>query len=224
MKNWKTLIALLAATLMVGCVAPEPKDEDTQPWCDSGECEPDPDPANAVMKGLFISGHLGNYDSCPGDGYSPNDDDAVRSEPAGDIAAVACAEGSDCGGAPLNCEDAQLTIRLANPGDVAISGIQVDELTLRDRDDAVLATLPLISTIDSATGAAFDGTLEPGEEVDLRILLLGPENLDDFTGSADQAIGSSGDGAFIDTTVSAEEHPSVTIGSDELYMLPSVAT
>jgi hypothetical protein len=96
----------------------------------------------------------------------------------------------------------------------------VEQIELVDHQGRVAATLPLMATTDTDSGEPFDGTLEPGEEVNLRIDFQGPADLSGVSSGADD----ERDSAFIHVTFSADAQPRFTVESDELYGLPSVVT
>lgn len=192
--KWKSLsAAAFAVLLMTGCL---------------GE---------STVEGVFVSGHLGNYMDCPGDGYSGDLDEAARSSDAPEGDAGACSPGVECG--PLNCEDGQVTLRLVNGGELTVDGLQLERVELLDENGRYVADLPLINVSNTVDGGAFDGELEPAEEVDLRVDFLGPEDLTELTGASDHQ-----DSGFIRITFEADDHRDIVIPSTELYVLPSVVT
>ena len=227
MKKLTLTIFALAISLSAACVSNQEPDTD---WnleeCTDG-CEEEQ--GQPQLNATFVSGHLGNYMDCPGDGYTAGGF-AGGAPRNGD---AACADGEDCDyNDALNCEDGQLTVRLSNEGDAAAEGLQVTTIELFDVDGTSKATLPLIDAINTSSNQAFDGTLEAGEKVTLRVEFLGPENPysllvvdDDYDepSGGDRMSGGSGSGT-IEMTITSDNHADVTVESTELYPVPSIAT
>lgn len=222
-------IALCTLTLATfGC--PDGNDEEPEATCT--DCEETQNVDNPSLKGLFISGHLGNYRDCPGDGYSTA---AGALGPEGDMDMTEAdfvsgmcedMDGDECYFA-LNCDDAQVTLNLTNAGRSKALGLQVIKIELFDGDGNSRATLPLIGVTDTATNLAFDGAIEVGEPRNLRVDFLGPE--DPYTLLAPASGESNGRlwGGYpgiIEITFSAENHDDVIIASSEVYAVPSVDT
>lgn len=219
MKKLTVLLALIALpALSLGCADLSEDNDPGKEWCT--DCQ-----TRTTVSGLYVSGHLGNYMDCPGDGFVA---DASYAEP--DVAAGAaapCEAGDDSCGGPLNCEDGQVTIRLTNTGQARVTGLQIERLELFDLEGTARAVLPLIKTADIDGGQAFDGTLEPGEEVTLRVDFQGPEDayslLNTSGESGDARWGSTGTG-ILEVTVTGDNHDDVKIESGEISSLPSMAT
>lgn len=180
------------------------------------------------LKGTFVSGHLGNYDSCPDDGYSEGaSEDAPASAPAGEFAGD-CAEDSDDCGVFLNCEDAQVTLRLINTGDEPAIGVQVTRIELFDANGVSQAVLPLMATTDVTTpgaSVAFDGSIPLGAERALRVDFQGPQSPWELlaTGSDDSGRYANHVGT-IEITFTAENRRGEVIVRGEVSALPSMAT
>lgn len=223
MKKWTLMTLALAVSLTAACVSPQQDD----PWnieecADAEKCEEQNDEEPAVS-GTYVSGHLGNYRDCPGDGYSPQSSDSD-----GDAGAGACAPGTECEWNG-NCEDAQLTVRLTNTGEGAVHGLQVATIELFDADGVSQAVLPLMQTVVVGTGEAFDGELEAGEETMLRVEFQGPEAPDSLLNTESTDGDFSGDRSAdnygtIDMTFTADNHDDVVIETTALYPVPSVDT
>jgi hypothetical protein len=223
----KKMLLILTFALAAGCV---PSDEKDLPATCDAACEANNQnnvtPADSPdIKGSFISGHLGNYWDCPQDGYSaPTDASSADAGMGADVAP--CEVGNDnCGGGPLNCEGAQLTIRLTNGGQADATSVEVSKIEIFDADGLSLAVLPVIGLLDATTNESFDGTLAVGQSIDLRVDYRGPTNLyallpTDETGSR---VGGT-ESALIEITVSAENHDDVIIDGGELFVLPAVVT
>lgn len=227
----KKFLAISLLALAVGCVPADEKDPKT---CDA-ECQSnngtnnggnngtevnDPD-----LKGSFISGHLGNYWDCPDEGYTPDttQSDAPAGAPADADFAPCAAEDESCGG-PLNCDGAQLTIRLTNGGQGDAEGLEITKIEIFDQDGLSLAVLPVIAAFDASTNETFDGTLEAGKSIDLRVDFRGPANLYELMPADDSGARSSGESALIEVTVSADNHDDVLIDGGEVFVLPTVVT
>jgi hypothetical protein len=222
MKKTIAGLALLAmASMTTGCILPGGNGGDpTAPpgWEVGGDNQP-------ALEAIFVAGHLGNYMDCPGDGYSEaSGDDAGRAAPAdGDFAAGDCAPAEDGGGGcfgPLNCEQAQLTIKLVNSGDTAGTAISIERIALLDANGAVTATLPLIGAVDTATGEDFEGTLEAGADVTLRVDYQGPADITEFLPDENRWNGS----AILEVTFGSDNHPDVVIETKAVEVLPAVVT
>jgi hypothetical protein len=221
----KLMIALVALTAVwtVGC---EEATQQEDPWelkCVE-DCEENTD--RPKVEGTYISGHLGNYDSCPEDGYT-TEGSASGASTSGDADAAPCREGDDCSW-EMACEDAQLTVKLSNIGNEKARGLQVTTIELFDADGVSRAVLPLIDAVDTSTNTPFDGTLADGQDVTLRVGFQGPQNPymllqtePDSSGGMDRSAGGYG---TIELTVSADNHDDVIIVSSELYAVPSVDT
>lgn len=181
------------------------------------------------LKGTFVSGHLGNYDSCPEDGYSEGaSEDAPAGAPAAEDFAGDCAEDSPNCGMFLNCEDAQVTLRLINTGDEPAVGVQVTRIELFDANGVSQAVLPLMATTDVTTPGAsvtFDGLIPLGAERALRVDFQGPQ-------SPWELLAAEGDGSgryanhagTIEITFRAENRRGEVIVRGEISALPSMAT
>ncbi|TXD34263.1 hypothetical protein FRC98_18895 [Lujinxingia vulgaris] len=180
------------------------------------------------LKGMFVSGHLGNYESCPEDGYS---DDASGDEPAGAPAAEFagdCAEDSPDCGIFLNCEDAQVTLRLNNTGDEPAVGVQVTRIELFDANGVSRAVLPLMEVSDVTTpgsSVTFDGMIGVGAERALRVDFQGPQSPWELLATEDDDSGRyANHGGTIEITFRAENRRGEVIVRGEVSALPSMAT
>lgn len=183
-------------------------------------CVPGPDGktkerTKSTVQGLFVSGHLGNYLDCPGDGYT---EDGERAESSGaaskDADFAPCPPDEECN-YELNCEDAQMTFQLSNEGTSNVGELQIEKIELLDEQMNPIATLPLIALSDVDEGQTFDGDIETGETLDLRLDFQGPARPYDLMKT---------DSGYIKLTISGDEHPAIIIESTELYTLPSVVT
>ncbi len=229
MKTRTLLLVAIIATALMGCVeSPENKSE-PDPECVGVECEPEPDPkVDPVLDGTYVSAHLGNYQSCPEDGYAAGAQSAVRDLPVDKDAALApCPEGEVCD-YNLNCEDGQFTLQIANTGAAAGEGISVEKIELFNSIGESVATLPLISLIDTATGEPFDGALEVDEILTLRADFQGPVDpyslLSVEDGVDDGSRFSGSEAGSMEVTLGADNHPDLIVEGKGIYSVPSVDT
>jgi len=213
------LIVLMAAGLSACVEESDPNPEkDMNTTCQGTECEPDPE-LNPVMKGAYISAHLGNYWSCPEDGYTATGAglDEPASAPAERSSGVSsdCAPGADSCGAPLNCEDAQFSLSLTNSGQVGAVGVTISKLELLNSTGSV-GTLPVGEVIDTATGNPFDGEVEAGESVNLRVDFMGPADPYQMLDNEQTA--------DLEATVESDNHDEIKIRGEDIAALPAIAT
>lgn len=215
-------LTLLAAS-MTACVEESDPKETLEPACQQASCEPETETetetetARALLKGTYISAHLGTYTSCPEDGYVPGagltpEPDEERS---GDQAQGACFAEDEC--APImNCEDGQFSLRLSNSGDADASGIIITQLELFKGSGGSVGTLPIADVINVETGQAFDGTLAADETVNLRIDFMGPASPYDMLEQEHTG--------HLEATVAADDHEDFKIEGQDIAALPDVAT
>jgi hypothetical protein len=224
MKKLLPMLLVPAFGLVMGCVDPPEKTGETPEFCNGTSCETLPEP---VMTGVFVSGHLGNYRDCPGDGWSegPVVGGANRVSPQGDIAEGACAPDSNCEPI-LNCQDAAATINLTNSGESLASGVQVDRVDLFDDNGELVASLPVLEV--SEDFGSFDGELDVDETITLMIDFQGPQNPYDLLQTAtdsdgDARLGASSSGT-LRVIISADNHDAITVEGKEIFAVPSVDT
>lgn len=215
MKSVLLVTVALSLSMFVGCGSTQDDESWDLETCDQN-CEEKDAPA---LSAIYVSGHLGNYQDCPGDGYSPEPVD-------GDFAAGDCAEGQDCNFV-LNCEDAQMTVQLENTGNASASGVQVSKIELFDSEGVSLAELPLMQTVDTTTNQPFAASLAIDEQATLRVEFQGPQNPYELANDAGRS--ASGDSAMaepwtIEITFSADNHDDFTVESTAVYPVPSVDT
>lgn len=218
------LVAVLAAGL-VGCVEGTENKPQVEPECQGTQCEPDPR-VDPVIDGVFVSAHLGNYASCPEDGYTADGSDALVSVDS-DGAFAPCQEGEICD-YEMNCEDGQFTLQLTNSGSATATGISIEKIELFNSLGESVATLPTIAFIDTATDESFDGSLDSGEVVTLRVDFQGPNNpyslLTVEDGDADQGLRSTNESGSLEVTVGADNHRDLIVAGKGVYSVPSVDT
>ena len=204
-----------------------------EPWMPS---EPDPEPKVELEAALdldYISGHLGNYSSCPEKGYQEGatSSGADRAEPAGAPAGdfAPCEPSADeesCGGGLWNCEEAQLTIQLENTSSERALGVNVEMIELLDDDGMVRAVLPVNDVVVIADQMSFGGELESAEVVKLRLDYKGPVNLYEIL--HDESKDSSGrsyyNEARLRITVGADNADDVSVETKAVQVIPDVAT
>lgn len=181
-----------------------------------------------ALRGTYISGHLGSYWDCPGEGYTGEESMMSDGAQGDGFIDGDCAEDS-CGF--LNCQDAQMTVLLSNDGQLLAEEIAVAKIRLLDLDDRELGVLPLIALHDADKDEVFDGTLAPGEQIRLRVDFLGPENLQKLKddAAADGGISEDGErlarsGALIEITFVSRNAEDEIVVSKEIYDLPAVDT
>ena len=210
-------------------------DGETEPWT---PVEPDPDPKVELKAALdldYISGHLGNYSSCPEKGYQEGvtSSGAEKAEPAGAPAQgdfAPCepsADAESCGGGGLwNCEEAQLTIQLENTSSERALGVNVEMIELLDDSGMVRAVLPVNDVVVIADQMSFGGELESQEVVKLRIDYKGPVNLYELL--KDESADSSGRAYYYEArlriTVGADNADDVVVETKAVQAIPDVAT
>lgn len=225
----RRLLMLLAMMISVVIAAPAcVPDVDSEPeetW------ELEEEKQTLELDGAFLSGHLGNYLDCPGDGYSgdttnlmepPEEQDDDADFAAGDCAA----ESDECSGG-FNCEDAQATVRITNDSGEAAEGLQVEKIELFDDDGVSKATLPLLGVENADIRADFDGSVDTEEEVRLRVDFVGPASPYELLRTEDN---EPGDDAYynptgsLEITFSSEEHKDLIIIGTDIYTVPTVDT
>ena len=174
-----------------------------------------PEESSSTLGLIYVSGHFGNYYDCPEEAYRVGGDESP-SAVASDAVAGDCAIGESCGG-PLNCEGAQLTVRLTNTGDETATVIEVADLLLIDSEGFERASFTVLSVV--GTSETFVGELDAGESVDLRIEYSGPYNLNELLeGSGNQNNGR------LRLKMKAAGQDEETLDTPLLDELPSVAT
>ncbi len=204
------------------------EEEEPESW-NTEEPEPDPE-VKAVLDVNYVSGHLGNYSDCPDKGYSEDDGaSAGEAEDSAGFAPVAgdCAEGESCGGL-WNCEEAQITVNLANTSMEAATGVSVEMIELLDSDGMVRAVLPVNDVMVVGEQMSFSGELDAGEMVQVRIDYKGPVNLSELLAEEDPSR-SDGRSAYqssaqLRITVGAENADDVSTDTKEVYVISDVAT
>jgi hypothetical protein len=182
--------------------------------CEQDAEEAPPVESNQSLELAYISGHLGSYWDCPDDAMPARaqDDGAAREAPADAPGAVAgdCADGQDCGGFN-SCQAAEVRVRVTNDGEDAVDALTVKQLRL-DWGGGDLSNNEVIGLYDT-DDAAYDGVLEPGDSVDLRIEFRGPHPSDV---EWDQGLPA--------TIEMGQETLSEELVTPELQMVPQVAT
>jgi len=188
-----------------------------------------------ALSGMYVSGHLGSYDSCPEMGYSVDPVEAEMDqaaappaeacvEPEGDDRAGDVAPGGCGGGGFLNCEGATVTISVFNIGRSALVGVDIERIDLLDEDGNKLAELPVDSLWDIDDNQAYDGLLGLGESAAIRIDYQGPSNVYQLLQRTGGARYDGTDKFYLDITLSAEGASDVTVRSKGIDALPLIAT
>ncbi len=119
----------------------------------------------------YVSGHLGIYADCPA---NTNTGEADFAGDSASMMAPCPPDDEECNqGGFMNCESAEVTIRIRNIGNETLHGVELAELTLLASDQSVLNSL-IIETIHAP--AELEDGLEPGEEVLVRVEFQGPSS------------------------------------------------
>ncbi len=230
--------------LLVGCADTVP-DRPGTPFCADGcELEPDPAPADEppsttnprpseppppnptptptpvegpALFAVFVAGHLGSYESCPEEGYAPDADSGFGGTDGDGV----CEDPDNC--SFQSCEVAQVTLSLRNDGEVIATGIDVAQIELFGLDNVSRAVLPWLATTDTATNEPFDGDLEAGEEVLLRVEYRGPRDPYSLLAPLDSDGVANGYGGILETTFSSDNYDDVS-AAGEMYPVPTVDT
>ena len=231
------LFALLALAFSTACLPEEeePKARPEKEWKPPKEAQP------PNIKGRYIGGTLGAYESCPDQGYNPSIA-PVLGDKRGDRDII-CERGSRCGSQAPACDHAQISVDLENRGLGDAKEIAVQSIDLLDEQNRVLASLPLIEVQNLLTMTAFDGTVAAGNNrKSLRIQFQGPVDPEilrfQHARGADIAAvpclpeeECGGGGGFgqqrylkIRVTFSLADHPDVVIESHAIYTSSQVAT
>jgi len=231
MRNITMITLGLILALGTACIEDNPKDVwnlKENPNNPNQPNQPNPPVINSEvdLKGVFLSGHLGNYSGCEDEGYTPDSSSDRMSgaprEPGEDGAGLwegDCAE-DGCGGWS-QCEGAQLTIKLDNLGSAAAEGLIITKLALFNSNGEHLADLPLENVVNAENNAAAPEELEAGGSVTLRVTFQGPANPYEFFADESGAYRNSG---TMQITVESTNHEAVIIKSGVLYTIDNVAT
>ena len=176
-----------------------------------------------VLEAIFVSGHLGNYDACPDEGYTEagGEDARAGGAPDGDEFAGDCApdESGGCG-TGFNCESALMTFTLENAGQVAAEGVSIEKIEILDDAGEVAAILPLIEVYDSATNEVYGGGVGTDEPVQIRIEFQGPMDVSEFVESQSRYFGS----AVLRVTFSADDHDDIVVDTKAIDVISNIAT
>lgn len=230
----KKMMMASAMVMMTQAACITGGDGEPEPW---NPTDPDPEPKVELKAALdldYISGHLGNYSSCPEKGYQEGNTSsgADRAEPAGapagDFAPCeASADENTCGGGGLwNCEEAQLTIQLENTSTERALGVSVEMIELLDTEGMVRAVLPVNDVVVIADQMSFAGEIESAEVVKLRIDYKGPVNLNEILKdeSSDDAGRAYYHEARLRITIGADNADDVSVETKAVQVIPDVAT
>jgi hypothetical protein len=132
------------------------------------EAAPGEEIGDSQLELTYISGHLGNdWDCGAGQGSS-----AAKA----DMAMGACLPDPDgnCEDfGPMNCEEGEVTLQFRNVGESTIVGLEVTDLELLALDLSYLKGLD-IGEVSRPDGHDFDGTLEPGAIIQIRVTFQSP--------------------------------------------------
>jgi hypothetical protein len=121
----------------------------------------------------------------------------------------------------LNCEGAQLTIKLENQGTAAAEGLIITKLALFNSEGVHMADLPLMDVVNAETNEAAPETLEAGASITLRVTFQGPANPYEFLQDEEGNYRNSGS---MQITVESSNHSSLLIKTGTLYTIDNIAT
>ena len=193
--------------------------------CEDGGDDPiiTPGPAESFEL-TYVSGHLGNYWDCPQDALSSGPEAAGAPRPASEAADMAACEGDDCAPMILNCEHAEVTVRIRNTGEDTLSGLALTAIRLIGPDDGSTLDSSLVELI-RADGGDLSDPIDAGAEIDVVVRFRGLTN-DAYYQLFDGASGASFAPQPGVTVELDFESPSFndTLNTPSLAMLPSVAT
>lgn len=216
-------IALLSSLSLTGCLMlVEENTSEPEPW------QPKETEKKAQLKGTYISGHLGNYWDCPEQGYQGEQEPQPAGQrPAGDQGEQgACAPSEDgnfdaCG--PLNCEAAQVTLELSNIGQLAAQGAKITEILVLDDQDMVRASLPIHDTMLLPSNETYDGALDVGATIKVRVDFAGPVNMNEILGYGPESRYGE-QKAKLRIKIKANNAAEISIDTKLVSSMPSVAT
>lgn len=217
------LIALLSSMSLTGCLMiVDENPSEPEPW------RPKETPKKAELKGVYISGHLGNYWDCPEQGYQGEQkaQPEPAERPAGDQEFGACAPSEDgafdgCG--PLNCEAAQVTLELSNIGQLAAQGTKISEILVLDDQDVVRASLPIHDTMLLPNNERYDGALDVGATIKVRVDFAGPVNMNEILGYGPESRWGE-QKAKLRIKIKASNANEISIDTKLVSSMPGVAT
>ena len=135
-------------------------------------CDPSPPGSSlpsTAMQLTYVSGHLGIYADCPDDAFTGS---GAKADFARAAAMAPCPpDEENCQNFFMNCESAEVTIRIKNTGTSTLDGVNVAELQLLTAQESILHSLPIVAV--DVPPELTDG-LSPGEEVVVRVEFQGP--------------------------------------------------
>lgn len=174
---------------------------------------------------VYVSGHLGNYWDCPQDALSSTSEAAGAPEPVSSEAAdMAACEGEDCAPMILNCEHAEVTLRIRNIGEDSLNGLTLASIRLVGPNGADTFESSLVELVRT-DGKELSDAIAADSEIDVVVRFRG------LTNDAYQQLSASRNGdAFAPTSGITVEfdfetpNASDTLKTPSLTMLPSVAT
>lgn len=221
----RTPLLILAAALSLTTVAcldanravPEPGETNTTTTSTNTNTSTSTGPEAFAL--TYASGHLGSYWDCPGDALQlPSTAPAAAEAPSSAGAARRDCADSDCGG-PMNCEHAELIIRLVNTGEAVIQGLSVTDIELLVPNAESPIPTELIEAVRD-DGQPLGAAIDRGASLDIivRFKGLAAENLHTFADS-------DGIGSLLKVhMIFATPKSSGEVTTPELQALPMVAT
>lgn len=217
-------IALLSSLSLTGCLMlVEENPSEPEPW------RPKETEKKAQLKSTYISGHLGNYWDCPEQGYQGEQKAQPEpgQRPAGDQDFGACASSEDgfdsCGGL-LNCEAAQVTLELSNIGQLAAQGARISEILVLDDQDMVRASLPIHDTMLLPNNETYNGALDVGATIKVRVDFAGPVNINELLGTMNSESRFGEQKAKLRIKIKANNAAEISIDTKLVSSMPGVAT
>ena len=198
----------------------EPKNE-TEGKNNIQTCDAQCQSTKTTLKASFVSGHLGNYQDCPEDGYRAQPDGA--SDQSSGISQGDCAD--DQCGSFNSCEKASAILKLSNGGDNDAIGILVQKIELKDESGSTLATLPLES-VTLLDNSQFSGKVGVDDSPSIRVDFQGPVNLSELVSNDEDSTYEriAAPIAIIHITLSADNADDVIVISPVATSLPAVDT
>jgi hypothetical protein len=115
----------------------------------------------------YVAGHLGSGNGCSTSGTKTSKGDSDSAQCIG--------EGCEGGPFSTSCDNGELTLQLRNLGEHTLSGLEVSDLELLEVDQTFIKVLD-VEAVNFTDGEPFDGTLEPGAIVQLRVDFFIPEH------------------------------------------------
>lgn len=128
-----------------------------------------------VLELTYISGHLGSSSGCA-NVAKPNkqgnaageSSEAPSAAAAADMGGAPCNDDEDCKGFTWHCDNAVVTLRVRNIGNLDAKGLEVTDLELITQTGELVEARDVIS-VEQSDNNEFTGDLKIGETVDIRV-------------------------------------------------------